>query len=150
MNQENSKEVFWNAYEKLPDELKDAIFAESTVENISKACTDNGLPEEQISEVSKQTGRVLMGLLSPREFPITLELELSLDSDQARKISWDIDRLIFSHLRISLNKLYTENIADSKKVSDNKKEEGIENKEQAPKKEEQKSDTKDQYREPLI
>jgi hypothetical protein len=150
MNEKNSDDIFWNAYEKLPDEIRDVIFSETTVEIISKICIDNGLPEELISEVSKQTGRVLMGLLSPREFSITLELELDIDANQARKIGNDIDRLIFSHLRISLNKLYTENIADNIKVSDNKKEEGIENKEQPQKVEELKSDPKDPYREPLI
>ena len=149
MEEENTREAFWNNYEKLPDELKDAIFAESTTDNISNVCTNNGLPEELIPEVSKFTGKVLMGLLSPKEFPITLELELNLDSNQARNIASEIDRLVFGHLRISLNKLYIDNIAEKEKVSDNKKEEGIE-----IKKEEieipRPSDPKDPYRETLI
>jgi len=149
MEQENSKEAFWTAYEKLPEELKDAIFAESTTNNISKSCIDNGLPEELISDVSKFTGKVLMGLLAPKDFPITLELELNLGSDQARKIAGDIDRTVFAHLRISLNKLYADNIAEKEKVSDNKQEEGIENKEQkieTPKT----NSSSDPYREPFI
>lgn len=149
MDQEISKEMFWNAYEKLPEELKDAIFAESTTNNISKACSDNGLSEDLVPDVSKFTGKVLMGLLAPKDFPITLELELNLDSEQARKIAWDIDRMVFAHLRISLNKLYADNIAEKEKVSDNIKEEGSEIKEQ--KIETPKTDSsKDPYREPLI
>jgi len=149
MEQENSKEAFWNAYEKLPDELKDALFAESTTDNISKACTDNGLPEELISDVSKFTGKVLMGLLAPKDFPITLELELNLDSNQARKIAGDIDRTVFGHLRISLNKLYADSIAEKEKLSNNKQEEGTEDKKQKLETPETNSSA-DPYREPFI
>jgi len=145
--QENQKDFFWKTYEKLPDNIKEALFSEENFNIVSEICEANGLTEENSkSQLMKYVGKVLMGLLPIKEFPIILELELDLDSEKARNISWDIDRRIFSHLRISLNKLYTSNVAEKKELSDNTKKEGS-----VEKKEEVKpTNPKDLYKEPLI
>jgi hypothetical protein len=147
--QENSKEYFWSVYDKLPDDLKEAVFSEETSENITKICLENNIAEELSSEVYKYAGKVLMGLLSPKEFSVTMELELNLDAEQARNLAAEIDRKVFSHLRISLNKLYSPSVAENKEVSDNTKKEG------APETKEVVKpkvfvNPKDPYKEPLI
>lgn len=147
--QENQKDFFWKTYETLPDNIKEALFAEENFNIVSEICEKNGLTDEEIkSQIMKYVGKTLMGLLPIKEFPIILELELDLDTEKARNISWDIDSRIFSHLRISLNKLY-ENVAEKKEVSDNtKKEETIDKKEEVkPKKP---FNPNDPYKEPLI
>jgi len=53
-----------------------------------------GLDEEQTSVVAKYTGRVLMGLLPFKEFPITLELELNVDEQTANKLAREINLAI--------------------------------------------------------
>jgi hypothetical protein len=140
-----TEETFWKTYETLPDNIKEALFSEENFNIVSEICEKNGLTDEETkNSVIKYVGRVLMGYTSIKDFPIILELELNLDSDKARNISWDIDSRIFSHLRISLNKLY-ENVAEKKEVGDNTKKE--------EKKEETKTQTvnpKDPYKEPLI
>ena len=149
--QENSKDFFWKTYETLPDNIKEALFDEENFNVVSEICEKNGITEEEIkSQILKYVGKTLMGLLPIKEFPIILELELNLDSETARNMSWDIDSRIFSHLRISLNKLYESNVAEKKEVVDNvKKEENKEVKQEEIKPKEE-SGPKDQYREIII
>jgi hypothetical protein len=147
--QENSKEFFWKTYEKLPDNIKEALFNEENFNVVSEICEANGLSEEEIkSQILKYVGKTLMGLLPIKEFPIILELELNLDSETARNISGDIDRRIFSHLRISLNKIYSSAVAENKEVSDNTIKEGSETKQEV--KPSEPVNPKDPYKEPLI
>lgn len=151
--QENSEEFFWKTYEKLPDNIKEALFAEENFNIVSEICEANGLKEEETkSQILKYVGKTLMGLLPIKEFPIILELDLDLDTEVARNISSDIDRRIFSHLRISLNKLYESAVAEKKEVSDNTKKEGGEIKQEIKKEEKPKEpvNSKDPYKEPII
>ncbi|MFA5086227.1 MAG: hypothetical protein WC468_01340 [Candidatus Paceibacterota bacterium] len=152
--QENSKDFFWKTYETLPDNIKEALFNEENFNVVSEICEKNGITDEEIkSQILKYVGKTLMGLLPIKEFPIILELELNLDSETARNMSWDIDSKIFSHLRISLNKLYESNVAEKKEVVDNtKKEEPKEKNEAKPEeiKPEEPAKPGDNYREPFI
>lgn len=148
-DQENQKDFFWKTYEKLPDNIKEALFDEENFNIVSEICEANELSEEETkSQLMKYVGKTLMGLLPIKEFPIILELDLDLDTEKARNISSDIDRRIFSHLRISLNKLY-ESVAEKKEVSDNVKKEGVEEIKKETKPAEP-VNPKDPYKEPLI
>lgn len=150
--QENPEELFWKTYETLPDNIKEALFSEENFRIISDICEKNGITDEEVrSQLTKYVGRTLMGQLPIREFPIILELELNLETEKARDISWDIDSRIFSHLRISLNKLYATDVAEKKELVDNTIKEG----EVKPDEQKEKVVTpivnpKDQYKEPLI
>lgn len=151
--QENSEEFFWKTYEKLPDNIKEALFSEENFNIVSEICEKNGITDEETkSQLVKYVGKTLMGLLPIREFAIVLELELNLDTEVARNISWDIDSRIFSHLRISLNKLYSPDVAEKKELVDNtKKEEQAEPKTESLKEKiPQPVNPKDRYKEPLI
>jgi hypothetical protein len=154
--QENPEESFWKTYETLPDNIKEALFSEENFNIISDICIKNGIEDEEIkSQLTKYVGKTLMGLLPIREFPIILELELNLDTEKARNISWDIDSRIFSHLRISLNKLYSPDVAEKKELVDNTKKEGTVEGEVKPEDKKEKVaapivNPKDQYKEPLI
>jgi hypothetical protein len=156
-DEQDSKDFFWQTYEKLPDSLKEALFSEENFNIVSAICEKNGITDEEVkSQVLKYVGKTLMGLLPIKEFSISIELELNLDADVASAISSDIDNQIFSHLRIELNKLYLEKVAEKKNISDNvivKKEEAIKPKEgdkpkePAPAPAPKNADT---YREPII
>jgi len=121
MMQTNLKETFWEEYEKLPDIIKDALFSEKNYNIVSEVCEKNGLNEEELkSQLMKYIGKTLMGKLPIKEFFVTIELEMELETSLAKKISDEIDRRIFSHLRIDLNKLYSSNIAKKENLSNNK------------------------------
>jgi hypothetical protein len=62
--------------------------------------------DERISEVARYTGRVLMGLLPPDELAETLERELKLEKEMAKKVSQEISRFIFYPVKTRLEELY--------------------------------------------
>jgi hypothetical protein len=103
--EEFTKEFFWDTYKTLPEELKEAIFDEKNNQIIYNICSRLGLDENQTSLVAKYTGRVLLGLLSLKDFAVTLELELNINETLSNKVAFEIDNAIFKHLRLALNKL---------------------------------------------
>jgi len=111
MPREYTKEQLWKLYEKLPEELKEAVFAEETANNIDDICTRNGIEDNRISEIARYTGRVLMGVLPPEDFQETLEKELKLEKDLAKKVSQEINRFIFYPVKASLEELHKIEIA---------------------------------------
>ncbi len=142
----DSKEEFWEEYENLPEIIKDNLFSEENYDIISEICDANGLADENSkSQLMKYVGKTLIGKLPIKDFIVTIELEMELDAKVAKEISREIDKKIFSHLRIALNKIYSDPKVDNKvDLSNNKKTERIIS---TPK-----SDThpKDPYKESLI
>lgn len=104
MSKEYTQEQLWKLYEKLPGELKEAIFSVGTADGIYDICERNGV--EEISEVAKYTGWVLFGVLSPDEFQKTLEKEIELKKDKAKKVAREINRFIFYPVKTSLEEIY--------------------------------------------
>lgn len=100
-----SPEQLWPLYEKLPEDLKEAIFSEKTANLIHDICTKNGM-EKEMSEVAKYTGYVMLGLLPPDEFQKTLKEELKLKNDLAKKVALEITRFIFFPVKESLEAIY--------------------------------------------
>ena len=105
MPEEYSKDQLWKLYEKLPEELQEAIFSGESADNIDGICARNGI-EKLTAEVAKYAGRVLMGILPPVDFQQTLEKELKLEESVAKKVSQEINRFIFFPVKESLNSLY--------------------------------------------
>ena len=104
MPKEYTKEELWKLYEKLPEELKEAVFSVDTADNIWNTCERNNI--ETVSEISKLVGNVLLGILSPSEFQKSLETELKLELSVAKKVFQEIHRQIFYPVQIELSKLY--------------------------------------------
>jgi len=111
MAKEYTKEEFWKLYEKLPEELKEAVFSETTADNIFNICSRNGIEDERVSEIAKYVGRVLIGVLPPEEFQKTLETEIKLEPDIAKKVAQNISRFIFYSVKTNLEELYKVEIA---------------------------------------
>jgi len=144
MPKKYTSEQFWKLYEKLPQELKDALFAEETGNNIYEICERNGI-SENLDQIVEYVGQVLVGVLPPDELPETLEKEIKLEKEVAKKVSQEINRFIFYPVKTSLEELYKIEIAPIAgtpvKPLPRKKIEGEELKEK-PKRE-------DVYREPI-
>lgn len=111
MAEEYLREQLWKLYEKLPEELKEAIFSVETADNIDNVCTRNKVEEKKITGVAKYTGRVLMGLLPPAEFEETLIKEVKLKSEVAKSVDREINRFIFFPVKEVLSKIYEVEIA---------------------------------------
>jgi len=130
MSRENDKQV-WKLYERLPQDLKDAIFSEETANDIWNICSRNKIKEEKISEIAKAVGDVFLGITSPKELQDVLEKEIKISKEKAKKVFTEISRFILSSVKRSLSELYDmEYPAESKE-------------------EEEKPPKKDVYREPV-
>lgn len=149
MVKEYTKEEIGKILEKLPEELKDALFSEDTTDEIYNACERNEVPEKEISKISKFVGWVFLGLLNPDEFENTLKSELGFDSKKAKRVASEIYRFVFHPVQNQLDILYKTRI----KTSETKSEEMAETK-PLPKEakeilEERKNVGEDKYREPI-
>jgi len=110
-------EQFWKFYKKLPQELKDALFAEETGNAIYDICKRNEVLEK-LGEISDHIGQVLLGVLLPGEFQEILEKKMELDLEKSKKIFHEINRLIFSAVKHSLAELYETPVKPSEKVKE--------------------------------
>ncbi|MEK9135134.1 MAG: hypothetical protein AAB451_02445 [Patescibacteria group bacterium] len=100
-----TSEQFWKLYEKLPQELKDALFADETGNNIYEVCQRNEIGEN-LEDIVDLVGQVLAGVLAPDDFQGILEKELKLEKETAKKTAQEINRFIFYPVRTELEKLY--------------------------------------------
>ncbi|HUW72085.1 MAG TPA: hypothetical protein VMV66_02790 [Candidatus Humimicrobiaceae bacterium] len=105
MPKKYTKKEFWKFYEKLPQELKDALFAKETEDNIYSICERNSIMEKH-ENIIDYVGQVLIGLLPPGEFEESLKKELKLDKETTRKVVREISRFIFYPVKTSLEELY--------------------------------------------
>jgi len=108
-----SKE-FWKLYKKLPQELKDAVFAEETGKNICDVCKRNGVIKN-LDSIVERVGHVLVGVLPPSDFKEILEKELKLKEKVAKKVTQELNRFIFYPVKSSLEELYKIEITASAK-----------------------------------
>jgi len=113
MVKEYTSEQFWELYKKLPQELKDALFAEETGNNIYEICKRNEI-EENLDQIVDYVGQVLLGILPPNDFQETLEKELELEKEVAKKVNREIFRFIFYPVKESLALLYKVEVTPAK------------------------------------
>lgn len=93
-------------YDKLPEELQEAIFSMETANAVYNACLSYGAGDERGNKVSELVGQVLMGLLLPGEFQKSLEKEGGIKKDAAMNIARDITRFVFFPVKESLRQLH--------------------------------------------
>lgn len=108
-----TKKQLWELYKKLPEEIKDMLFSLDASDNIYNICQKNNLSEEQISKALDYINQVLFGLLPSEEFQETLEKELKIKKDVAKKVAQEINRFIFYPVKPALEQLYKMEISKS-------------------------------------
>jgi len=141
MPKKYTSEQFWKLYGKLPQELKDALFAEETGNNIYDICKRNKI-EESLEMIVDYVSQVLVGILAPEDFQEVLEKELGFKKESAKKVSREINRFIFYPVKPALEELYKMEIAPSEKPTEKP---GVETEQKKP----EALPTKDTYREPI-
>lgn len=104
MRKQYSKEELWTLFEKLPQELKEAVFSQETADYIFNACDRNEVNE--VSKVAYYVGLVLMGALLPSDFQKTLQEELSLEETVAKSVATEINRFVFYPVKPALEQLH--------------------------------------------
>jgi hypothetical protein len=112
MPKETSNEI------EIPEEISKLLDSEDTAIEIARICFENGIKEEEkFREIGYQTGRVLLGDLSPEKFQEALEEEVKIAPFLAGKIAREISDSIFYPVRESLAAIYKTEIALPEKPS---------------------------------
>lgn len=98
-----SQEQFWKIYKTLPEELQEALFSTEAADFVYNICEENNI--EKSAEIIKYISDVLIGLLPVEEFQKTLEKELGIEKETAKKVAREINRFIFLPVRPFLERL---------------------------------------------
>lgn len=93
-------------FDKLAPELRAAIFSEDNAELISQIAKRYKIADEQIPQFAILVGNILLGLLSPDNFPKALEQELKIPGEQTAFISQEVNRLILYPVKDKLTDFY--------------------------------------------
>ncbi len=151
MGKKYTSEQFWKLYEKLPQELQDALSAEETGNNIWETCKRNGT-EYNLEEIVDYVGQVLVGVLPPEDFQQVLEKELKLNKKTAKKVAQEINRYIFYPVKPALEQLYKIETTPAERLAGKPAEKPTEKPEGRPEIKEGKPTApskEDAYREPI-
>lgn len=98
-----SQEQFWKIYKTLPEELQEALFSTEAADFVYNICEENNI--EKSAKIIKYISDVLIGLLPVEEFQKTLEKELGIEKETAKKVAREINRFIFLPVRPFLERL---------------------------------------------
>lgn len=93
-------------WDTLPDNIRETLVSEHSVEILDRIAKDEHIPEEKIPLISQVAGYVLMGFLHPEEVAAELKERLGVDGRIAESISKSLDSRIFSPLKSQIEKLY--------------------------------------------
>ena len=85
--------------DKLPPQLKDAIFSNVNAEKMFDIGKRHGLLIDKVGEMTNETGLLMLGVTHPDEFVGNLAERLQVDRASASKIADDINREIFAPVR---------------------------------------------------
>lgn len=105
MSKQFTKEEKWKLYNKLPDELKHAVFSAENADYIGSICERSGISELS-PDIASHVGLVLLGLLPPEYFQQAIQHDVGLDEKVALSVTQEMDRFVFEPVRQQLNELY--------------------------------------------
>ncbi len=101
-----TNEQLMDFYKKLPKDLQEAILSVDSAEKIRAIGEKYHLAIDKMGEMADETGLVMLGLTSPREFIPNLASRLNVDKEMARKIAEEINGQVFVRVRESLKKVH--------------------------------------------
>lgn len=111
----NKLQSFLDRYDKLPPEIREALFSAATADKVFEIGKKHGLLIDKVGILSSEIGMLMIGITHPREFVGSLSISLNLSANDARKIAHDINMEILAPLHDHLLKLH--NMAESEKIS---------------------------------
>ena len=107
-------EQFWKLQEKLPQELRDALWSPETGDDIYETVERHEVAEHG-QKISWLVGQVLLGLLLPQELEKEIE-ELGVKDKVAKAVARDLNRLVFYPVKPALEQLHKMEIEVSAKI----------------------------------
>jgi len=92
-------------FEKLPKEMREAIFSVDSSEAIQAIGKKYKLAVDKIGELADEIGLVTIGATPSHNFVSNLSRRLGVDREKARKIAQEINEQVFAKIREKLKKL---------------------------------------------
>jgi hypothetical protein len=89
-------------YEKLPEDLKEAIFSVETSDIIQEVSKKNNLIVDKMGILAEEVGLVILGLTPFASFVSNLATRLEIVKERADAIAKEINERIFVKIRISM------------------------------------------------
>lgn len=90
-----SKEQLWEAYKKLPEQLKEYLVSDKVSDIIEEIFKENGVSEEKKSKIWDLINQVLFRLAPPEDFQDILKKEEIMEEKVANNLSQSVDRYVF-------------------------------------------------------
>ena len=109
-----TQEQFWKLYEKLPQELKDALFDEETGNATYEVCKRYEI-ESHLTNIVDLVGQVFLGVLLPQDLQNELE-RLNIPKETSGKVAREINRFVFYPVKPALEQLHRMEIEVTAKI----------------------------------
>ncbi len=101
-----TKEQLSEAFKKLPQDIRNAIFSVDTATAIQEIGTKNQLMIDKVGELADETGLVMLGFTRPSTFISNLSDRLGIEKEAAKEIAEEINSRIFFPVRENLKKIH--------------------------------------------
>ena len=93
-------------FSQFSPEFLEFVFSEETASGISEICLENGLEDEEVAEkIAYRVALVLLNQMPKENLAKTLEKEVGLNPIIAEKISFDIEKHVFSQIPGKIEKI---------------------------------------------
>ncbi|HCM36639.1 MAG TPA: hypothetical protein DIS53_01735 [Candidatus Wildermuthbacteria bacterium] len=114
--QQYNQEEMWKIFEKLPEELKEAVFSAENAEHTFSICERHEINE--CPQVASLIGLVLMGVMLPRDFEVALVKDLGLGSATAQQVAQEVNRFILYPVKDHLEAIHAKPAEKGNAVAD--------------------------------
>lgn len=112
MDQKELKNKIAYYYSKLPADAQAVFSSMKWMESLQEISRKYSLNEEQVQTLGTETTLVLLGIIDIDEYNKILEGEISISVDSKLKMIAEIDSLVLSTIKPSLNQAFTKNSND--------------------------------------
>lgn len=93
--------MFDEYYEKAPEEIKEVVDSYETATILGDIARENNVDVNGFGNpvIGRLTGRILIGMINPKDFIPNLEKELDISNEKARIIAKEVNEKIFAPVK---------------------------------------------------
>jgi len=102
----HNKEELLTRYEKLPQAVKDAMFAEASADKIEELGRKYGLLIDKIGALADEVGYFMLGMTHPNDFKGQIVRSTGLSETKANEIIEELNKTIFMPIREHMSALH--------------------------------------------
>ncbi len=120
--------LFKDHYQNAPQKIQEVVDSFETAETLAQIAADHSVDDNKgigNRDLGRLTGRVLVGMLHPKDFVPSLVEKLEIPKERAQKIAKEVNQKIFSQVKDLLIELHGLNPTPQKGTGFTKKEEKI-------------------------